>query len=195
MREERDLDRLIDAALATYAEADSGLERRVLARIAARRAPASRMRRVAWAAALTAVACLLLLLVLMHTRPARTPETNARNTPLLEPAPLGEPPIASRPARSTNGLLRPMRRDNASPDHAAGKTAAAAMPRQEVFPTPRPLSPEERALVGFATHAPEAERESFVAAQKQAAEPITIAGIHIVPIQIPLLKSPSPGTN
>ncbi len=206
MHEDRDteglhLDRLIDAALGTYANADSGLERRILASIA-ERARTPRLGRVVWAAALAAAACMLLIFTLMHTRPGHAPQSNARNTPTLQPAPKegARSKETAGPNETVSVAPRPPQPASKSPqrvrpEHAAGRLMAAALPKQEFFPTPRPLSSQERALVDFATQAPDAARDSFVAAQKQADEPIAITDLHIAPIQIPPLEPPQPGTN
>lgn len=210
MREGNDLDRpdpdgLIDSALGTYAHADFGLEHRVLARIAAEPTPAPRFPRMIWAAALAAATCVLLLIfVLMHARPARAPESNARKTPAAEPAPketarTNETAQANpQPVQRSGGVQRRQQaRDSDRAEIKATTALAARLPRQEIFPTPRPLSPAERALVTFATRAPVTTRDSFVAAQQQADAPIAIADLRIAPIQIPPidLTPTKPDTN
>lgn len=191
-----DLDRLIDAALGAYAGADSGLEQRVLKRVAAERVYAPRFGRVIWAAALAAAACLLLIFILLHARPGPAPQSNARNTPTLRPAPAE----TAGPRETASVAPQPTQRPSRSPqrvrpEHAPGRLMAAALPKQQFFPAPRPLSSQERALVNFATQAPAPARDSFVAALQQADAPIAIADLHIAPIQIPPLEPPQPGTN
>lgn len=190
MREDNDLDRVIDSALATYAGADAGLERRTLARIGAAPAPAHRLRWMAWAAVLTAAACLLLFMVLTHGKPAHAPGESAFNLPPSQQAPKETARVAPQAAQPQSRLPH-----HGLPENAAGSSVAAALPKQQVFPTPRPLSPQERALAEFAAQAPEAEHKSFVAAQRKADEPIAIADIQVAPIQIPPLEPPSPGAN
>jgi hypothetical protein len=76
MRDNHDeLDRLLDSALARYADPgpDSGLENRILNRIAAEAVPVRRRRRLAWAIAAPVAAGLLLLAVLAGTRQFRAP--------------------------------------------------------------------------------------------------------------------------
>lgn len=189
MREDGNLDRLIDAALGTYAEADSDLERRVLARIACQRTPAWRKGPLGWVSALAAVACLLLAVALMHRGAARAPVADRRNVPALPQAPvMSEAPIASRiPQRSSRSAHhRPT-------ENAAGRSLAIRLLKQEIFPMPRPLSPEEQVLAEFVARAPEAERESLIEAQEHSDEPIAIAAIRIEPIQIPPLELPEAG--
>lgn len=190
MHEENDFDRVIDEALGVYGEADSGLERRLLARIAAGHTKSPRLGGVVWAAALVATAGLLIAVVLMRARPAHTPDTNARIAPALQQAPKETARVESPATQRVSRLRRVVR-----PARTAGNPAVAALPKREVFPTPRPLSPEEQALAEFAAHATETERKSFIAAQEHLDEPIAIAAIHIAPIRISPLEPPQPGAN
>ncbi|MDE3150299.1 MAG: hypothetical protein KGL37_12590 [Acidobacteriota bacterium] len=190
-------DVLIDAALATYADPgpDSGLDRRVMARISEARIaaePAPRRRWLPWAIALPAAACLLLfLLVLSGPKQLHPPSSNPEQANQSQEAPIA----VARTAPSTAPQALPAHGTKA-PGHGprSRATALAAkpapLPKLDVFPTPRPLTPEEQALVEFAAHATKAERESFFAAQQQADEPL-----QIVAIQIPPLEPPAPGTN
>ena len=185
-----DFDRRINAALDTYANADSGLEQRVLARIVDGRASAPRLRWIVWAATLTATACLLLLMILMHARPARSPVANA-----FKRSPLQQMPNAE--ARFEPGTEQ---RRSGPPHHtkaqrAAGKFVNSRLPKRDFFPTPQKLSRGEQVLVDFAAQAPKAERNAFVDDQEQTFEPIAIAAIRIIPIQIPPLEQPHTGAN
>ena len=185
-----EFDRLINRALDTYAEADSGLEQRVLARIAVGRRSAPRLRSIVWAATLTATACLLLFMALMHARPARSPVANAFNRSPLQPAPNAEARFEPRTVQRRSRLPH-----HTQAESAAGKFVANRLPKRDIFPTPQQLSPSEQVLVDFAAQAPKAEREAFVEDQKQASEPIAIAAIHITPIEIPPLEQLHTGEN
>jgi len=184
-----DFDRLIDVALDTYGNADSGLEQRALARISAGRTHAPRRGRMVWAALLTAAACLLLFLVLTRARLMHAPERNARNTSILQQLPKETVHVAPRALQRRSALPH-----HVQPEGAAG-FVADRLPKRDVFPSPQPLSPGEQVLVDFAARAPKAEREAFVDAQKQADEPTAIAAIRILPLQIPPLEPPRPGAN
>jgi hypothetical protein len=183
MREEGNLDRLIDEALASYADAGPGLEERVLARVSAAQT-APRRWRLAWAVALPVAACVsLLLFVHFADNPHRAPAGQIARVVVTPPQPQPRPITAAPHA--------------ASPKVSAGATARRAMPeeppKREVFPMPQPLSAEERALVEFATQAPEAERKAFVEAQKQSNEPIQMANIQIEAIHISPIEAPPSG--
>jgi len=58
------------------------------------------------------------------------------------------------------------------------------LPKQEVFPTPTPLTKEEQALVALVNRNPGNITQSIAETQKQPVEPLTIAAI-----RIPLLDS------
>ncbi|HVT96269.1 MAG TPA: hypothetical protein VHE33_02100, partial [Acidobacteriaceae bacterium] len=58
------------------------------------------------------------------------------------------------------------------------------LPKQDVFPEPRPLSAQEEALVAFASHVPAKVQEQVIEAQKHANDPIVIAELKIAPLEI-----------
>jgi hypothetical protein len=179
-----DLDRLIDGALASYADPgpDSGLERRLLARI--KTTSLQRRRRLIWAAGLPALATAgLMLLVVANT---------SRHTRLGSQQEIGSQIESSRTSRS--GTLNPLfpRATVRSSSHArrsARSTAPIATipPKRDTFPSPTPLSNEERALVTLVAQTPAAQRQDL-AVWLQPAEPI-----HIAAVSIPLINPPAEG--
>lgn len=199
MREIDDLDHLIDSALSTYGDSgpDSGLEQRVLARVAsarasARVAPAPRRRWLPWAFALPVAACLILsFFFLAGPKTARTPASVAKGVSQPQQLPIitahGEAPPALRSVPVSSNRPIPF-----NPRSRPGNRAmpSGTLPKLDVFPTPQPLTAAEQALVTFAVRAPESERESFIASQKQAEAPL-----HIAAIEIPPLDSPDEDTN
>lgn len=72
----------------------------------------------------------------------------------------------------------------------AGTQVAEAVPRPklDVFPTPQPLTSQERALVSVTTEAPVPVRKALADAQTQDNFPIHIAAIHIPPVE-PLVET------
>jgi hypothetical protein len=180
------LDRLVDWALATYADpgADSGLEDRVLRRIAAEVAPAPRRRWPAWAIALPFAASLLLIALLSRpwaNHPSVMPQANFSRQ-LAGPSIEETKRLTARPA-PVRGSATPLQEPH--PRHKTLAAKSAPLPKLEIFPTPQPLSPEEQALVSFAARAAKPERESLIAAQQQAAAPLRIAAIEIKPLEPP----------
>jgi hypothetical protein len=63
--------------------------------------------------------------------------------------------------------------------------ASLARPKLDVFPTPQPLTAEERALALVATQSPAPLRRALVEAEKQDDAPIRIADIRISPLDLP----------
>ncbi|MGA2251861.1 hypothetical protein [Terracidiphilus sp.] len=62
------------------------------------------------------------------------------------------------------------------------------MPKLDVFPTPQPLSPEERTFVRYVANMSESDRKALAATQDQPITPLAIAAIQIQPLA-PLDKS------
>lgn len=194
MREKDELDLLLDSALRTYADPgpDAGLEDRVLKALTAARAPEVRTTWIAlrprrhwlpWAFALPIAVCLLLLWLstakTIHAPSA--PTEQARHT---IPAPALSPAIA--PEGSTHPSRRHAGRAMVSaPPPSNGLVANAVLrPKLDVFPTPQPMTAEERALSAVAVQTPLPLREALVEAQ-QNDEPLHIAATHIPPLESP----------
>jgi len=156
---ERDaIDRLIDGALASYADREPrpGFEQRLLYRIHA----SGRRKRVLrwWAAAIPVAACVLGAAVFW---PRRAPEPKRPVVATVRPAaPVVEPPIQLPP-----GAAIQTRRKR-------------VLPRQAQFPAPAPLTREERALLAFVERAPE---EAWKALNET--KPIRIQEIQIPPLE------------
>jgi len=185
MPEHDDLDLVLRSALNTYADPgpESGLERRVLARISAEASQVPRRRWLPWAIALPIAAGLLLLLVLFDSRQThRPPEAaSAPGQPLI---------IRSLPEPSKTLTTAPVLRSqalSAKPDLRWEEIAAkpAPLPKLDVFPTPQLLTAEELALAAFAASAPAPERQSLIEAQAKVEAPLSIAAIQIQPLEPP----------
>ncbi|HET6168876.1 MAG TPA: hypothetical protein VFE01_01795 [Terracidiphilus sp.] len=187
---DHDLDLLLDSALRTYADpgADSGLEQRVLARICAESTPSPWHRWIPWTIALGAAACLLLIVFSAPKRTrllssgiahqafqSQTPSTStARRERALVPIP------ASVAAHGTQRSVLTAHR------HSATLVAKASpLPKLNIFPAPRALTPQEQALIAFATQVPQQQAEAVIEAQKQSAAPLTIAALTIQPLATP----------
>jgi hypothetical protein len=193
MRDKDDLELLIESALSSYGDPGpcSGLEQRILARVTNARAlaepePAHRRRWLLSLLALPAVACLLLFLVV-----PRTPrhEVNQAKQPHRVERPAPELPafVAHQTAQPASGHSRRARQIVASRAVAEQQFAlnSSPLPKLDVFPTPRPLTTQEQALVFVATRTPESQREALVKTQKPNDSPLSIAAIHIPPLETP----------
>jgi hypothetical protein len=195
MRDEQDLDRMLSEALATYGDPgpDPSRERRILAfvqsRLAAEARPATKAagnrRWLPWAMALPVTAGLLLLFLLPSKTFPPAPERTARMAMTPTPAIRAAATPRSQPARPARALR---------PSHPAKMQASAQnqvpRPKLDVFPTPQPLTAEERALAVVAADTPAPLRRALVEAQKQQDAPLTIAGIRISPLELPEQDQP-----
>ena len=185
MPEHDELDLQIQQALTSYADPgrESGLEERILAKIAAESVHAPLRRWLPWAIALPIAAGLMVLLLLSAHRKAAPTQAQHLQAPVAqqtEEADVGRkaltPPLSTQ--RGRTGAER-------GPAHAReniGAAKAPTLPKLNVFPMPQPLSPEEQALAVFAARASEAERQSLIKAREQADAPIRIAAIDIQPL-------------
>ena len=185
MPEDRDLDRSIDEALGTYADSftDANLTGRVLVRLASERATRPRLRWLPWAViAFPAAVCLLLF---VYFGPGIT---KAHVAPQVENArlhnPAGNSARLQPRAASTAEITRQFRRAAPRPHRLATATAAQPLPKLDVFPTPTPLTPQERALAVYVARAPQAERQAL-AQSEQELNPLTVASMRVMPLETP----------
>lgn len=179
MADRDDLDRLLDAALSTYADASPDLAPRVLTQVSARAATRSRRLLWIWGAGLvTAMAAALLLLIApWHTpQPQLAPRTEAS---VLPPSP--EHTIPAEAPSATHDAVAHAQRITFTRIPAI----SAPPPKQDIFPAPRPLSAEEQALAHLVAHSSQDQRRDLLAAQQQSDAPIRISDISIPPIQPP----------
>ena len=187
MKDRDDLDILLDAALATYANPGMppGLASRIL--VSARRIDGRRssVRWLPWAAPVLAA---LLLAVIFSVHHADTHRMVSNPTAQLSLRPAPRTPATPNPAVETQQTAA-----RSNPPRTVSAMLPTAqqppLPRQEVFPTPTPLSPEEQALVALVNRDPEKVARRVAqpgdANQPQPIEPLRIAAIHIPPLTPP----------
>ena len=160
MGSEPDLDRILDDALNAYCDVEPrlGFEARVL-----RHARSARSRR-RWLLLLipAAVAFLIAVAVVMRPVPPPARVVVAGAHTMSTPAPL-EPPITSVRVHKVRSV-----------------STRKALPRKNEFPTPSPLTPEERALMILASRSP---REAQLLADGGELTPITIPELKIQPLK------------
>jgi hypothetical protein len=157
-----DLDKLIDGALAGYSSAEplAGLEQRVLNRARAERS--SRQRRGWWTAvALAASAVAAALVAVAPQRRVPAPVAVVLPPPQVEPA---SPAVVSGAAPRPAAAVRRAR-------------GPRVLPKRNLFPTPSPLSPQERLLVQLAESRPQLLLGRPV-------DEICIKPIEIAPLQV-----------
>jgi hypothetical protein len=155
-----ELDKLLDSALSCYsvAEPSPGFEKRLLNRI--QRARSRFFAR--WMFAIPAFACVFVLVfVFWPKRSAVPPMEVARHIPV--------PAVHSVPNE---------RRPEVSRTAAPVKLA-----RKEQFPSPAPLTEDERALLNFAIRAPSEAIKFSKREAESSIEPIKIEEIQIQPLR------------
>ena len=183
-----ELDILLDAALATYVDSEPSpsLTPRILA--AARdvdRRPSRSW--LFWA--IPALAAALLMTIFLAHRPAARRETSQPTADLSAPrVPASAERTPNTRARSIAAAATPHL--GSTPPRAARSVRTTAsieppLPRQDVFPTPTPPSPEERALAVIVNRNPEEVAQAGETSQPKLIEPLRIAAIHIPPLNPP----------
>jgi hypothetical protein len=190
-KHDAEFDHLLQSALKTYADPgqDSDIAQRVLAHVAAECAPKQTRPWLPWAFALPVAACLIVLTLVTVSKPtrniadrttqARVTQPNSTAIKRDEPSSIS---ISTKYGKSPRGMSHP--------NHAATHEKATRLPKLDVFPASQPLTPAEQELVAYIAHAPEAELQSLVEAQKQVDAPLSIAALEIQP-----LKPPEPAGN
>jgi hypothetical protein len=155
-----DLDRALDAALAKYAavEPRAGLEERVLASLRAERTMVAD--RSWWRWGLAAVATMVVLVVAgLVLRSGKQLQPLVKNPPSVTmPVPQKPENPETRVAKH-NGDAVPQQRHQ--PRHktvahsAQPEAVASVVPKLDQFPSPRPLSEQERILASYIAQNPE----------------------------------------
>lgn len=196
-RESR-LDAAIDRALRSYAEPGEVPEARVvLARVMERARVSESQRKALWiwgAAAAGLAAMVLVGLVWVLQGPRRAEIAWAPKAPgvvsvpqrheedgagVFNPTLLAPETGATRMGHSgVTGHLKAVNREVSM--------TAESLPKRDVFPTPRPLSAEEQALVVFARQAPQEVKKAVIEDQRHWGDPISVADL-----QKPFLQSGS----
>jgi hypothetical protein len=173
------VDEMLDASLRHYAKAEPrpGLEGRVLAEVRARQEAARRRTTWAWAVGVACLAALVTLLMIAWPRQQPAPLHMTAEAPAILSAPAVakiappvQPPISHRPR------------------HPATSSRVDTRPPQ--FPTPRPLSEQEKLLLEYVQLLKDSPAASAVNTDQDQEHdleipPITIAAIKIEPLAAP----------
>jgi hypothetical protein len=166
-REERErmVDRLLNQALAPQdVEPREGLEGRILANLRAQPEP---RRWWKWAWALAAVgAAVVLLIVILKPAPQGQP-TQAPVVAGQKPAPPLPAPLKSISPAPAVAQRKPARAVTLPPRAITVAAKRASQPRLAVFPSPTPLTPEEKMLLTLLQRNPS---EAVLVAREQAME-------------------------
>jgi hypothetical protein len=183
---DQQLDLLLRSALATYAEpaSDSDLVNRILVRVSAESGPAPARRWLPWAIALPVAAGLLALAFLFGSGQMHMPARDQNQAHISSRLPNAT--AQAHPSATLNSSeVRRAKSLVARPRPVLAAAKPAPMPKLDVFPTPQPPTPEERALADVATQTPKPELQALVEAQSQAGAPLSIDPIQIQPLNPP----------
>jgi hypothetical protein len=178
MRGDELIDERIDAALRSYAEPGEMPETRAaVARVMAQVELAeSRKRFWMWAVGIPAVACLLMAVLVATTWWMRGSRQKEIAWVPKAPAVVRTEKREERVAVSelSHPGARKAAHQNVAPVVAA---VQERLPMLDVFPTPRPLTAEEQALVAFVRRAPPAVRKAVIEDQQYWDDPIIVADL------------------
>jgi hypothetical protein len=154
------LDELLDSLLTAYSDAEPrpGMKTRLLANLRARSLSRARSQRLSWRWLTAGAAAMALTAVLVAIYASRIPPL--ADLPRIAAA--GVPALASTPAvKKSSAVVKK------KPPQQKTESARVVEVRQEVFPTPAPLSFQERLLFRYLAETPPEE----VAAHSHSDEP------------------------
>ena len=208
-RDER-YDSMIDRALRSYGEPAEVPETRVVLARVMERVRASESQRRGWwmwgAVAAAGLTVMVLVGVVWMTRSSRGPEIawvpKAPGVMGVPHRPTGKPSGEGDGTRSVEQVGR----QAISAENAGAKArsdirsvsarlkscpdtrtcwdgAPHVLPKKEVFPTPRPLTEEEQALVAFARRAPPAVKKAVIEDQQHWDDPVIVADLRKPPVE------------
>jgi hypothetical protein len=179
MDKDRSLDAVLDRALAACGDAEPrvGLENRILASLRDEDHRVARARRrflVVGSAAAAAVLATTLWIVVSGTSPPNRRTTAAR----VSPAVAVTTPQDRKSERSirTNQIRRHER------SHPKSSTEGDGLPKLREFPSPRPLSGQEKLLLAYISAAPDSEIKAAAAEQASHASDLQINELQIAPL-------------
>ena len=160
-REQDEFDRELNAALAKYAAAEprAGLEERVLANLRAEREHGVGRAGWRWHALALAAVTIAVVVALVWRFERQTTERRAGRPTLTMPggqhlSPEAGAAIASEPGRPTIQATKKSGRPGLRPPQRV-LAAAEERPKLEQFPSPQPLSEQERILADYVADYPE----------------------------------------
>lgn len=166
---EKNPDELLDSLLAAYSEAQPrpGFETRLVSRLrASAEAEMNRRMMFRWLWATSAIGAVAIALIVIQLLPL----AEVQRPPVIPVAGLPVLPATARPRK----IRPPAKAPRTAAPEAPAETSAV---RQQVFPTPTPLSPQEQLLLRYLARTPREE----VAAQSHVDEPPPEAPEPLVP--------------
>lgn len=165
--DDKELEQILRESIASYASGEplAGLEDRILARVRIAECPRRSTTRL-WALLALGAAAVCIAVCL---RVGRTESQPVRFASEVKASLSAKPPVRM-------AAIRVLRRS--APSHRV-----PALPKQAVFPTPAPLTTEERLLLVMVKQDPEGTAEAFSSLRTRASEPVEIAPLVIPPLE------------
>jgi hypothetical protein len=176
MRGDNEMNARIDAALRSYADPGEIPEAHAVLACIRERAEVSQTRRQwlrLWMIPVAGAAALIVLIVLWTLHSPTSPQI------AWTPAPLA---VAQPPQSEVENSSLPRQPSAAQTTISHTVARSRPLPKQPLFPTPGPLSPEERQLVAFASQIPPDAAKQLADAQQHIDDPIRISPITIHPL-------------
>lgn len=165
-----ELERMLERGIASYSETEplAGMEERIIARIGVTKMPRRTVMsgRVTWALALAMMAVAGLMLI---------------RTRRSEPRPMAVAAV-SRPSHFEPAQVQVRISETARQPHSARAGRVRALPKGPVFPTPSPLTTEERLMMALVSKNPDEAAQAFASLERRKDEPIAADPIVISPI-------------
>jgi hypothetical protein len=153
-KERDDLDRTLDAALAKYTSAEprERLEERILANV--REASTRDAQRACWNWGFAALAAFLLIAAALVWRWNQPTQTPVAVHPSVHPSTVKQGPVAPDLAHRDGNNAPPRSLPHRTPRHQPEPEVVAANPKLDVFPSPLPLSEQEKILASYVSQYP-----------------------------------------
>jgi hypothetical protein len=163
-----DLERILQEGISNYAGVEplAGLEERILARV--RMTESRRGSMAGWWAAWALGVAALAVGGSAYLRMGRTQPPPGRIVSETKTATVREMP------RQIEAINMAKRR---------GHSRRAALPKRPVFPTPSPLTTEERLMLAMMKRDPDGTAQVFDSLRKRGSEPLEIAPLVIPPLE------------
>lgn len=192
---DRFIDELLDAALAQQrgAESGPGLEGRILERVRTSAAEQSSSKR-AWVAVTAMVAAVVLVIAIHMANRSHSPALQTPQVSKAAPVPAPNEKLAASSETARQPLspaaATPRERAEGHKKKTPGRTVVHHWPSQ--FPTPAPLSPEEKALVQYVRDTPPQVLAASLFKKRFLDRGVEIEPLKIAPLEIkPLSVGPT----
>jgi hypothetical protein len=189
MPNDTDLDRMLNEALHSYVASEPGthMEGRILATAwnEARETRLARRQRWSWWSVAMA-ACLLLVCLAVYVSHSRRRTVQFAQMPRQSRPTSLAPAEGNRQAAPDSGVpSKAVRVRSHLPAVIAGRAEVSEkLPKLDVFPTPQPLTAEERGLLTLVAQVPNDQKQALAKPVPAATKPLEVEPLRIAVIEI-----------